>query len=207
MLSEVYDPAAGMFSVTGQMNAPRRVTTATLLNNGMVLVAGGYNDSGTVASAELYDPTTGAFTLTGSMNQPRSYHTSTLLPNGMVLIAGGHNPANGLVVPLAGAELYDPTTGTFTQTQSMNFARYDYTAALLSNGNVLMAGGFGTTGVLSSAELFQPSTGTFTLTGSLNAPRSNQHTAILKNGMVLVVGGGDQNEKPLATAELYEPAQ
>jgi hypothetical protein len=89
----------------------------------------------------------------------------------------------------------------------MNFARYDYTAALLSNGKVLMAGGFGTNGVLSSAELSQPSTGTFTLTGSLNAPRSNQQTAILKNEIVLVVGGGDQNENPIATAEQYEPGQ
>ena len=67
-------------------------------------------------------------------------HTATLLPNGMVLVAGVRN---GSIAVLASAELYDPASGTWTPTGSLNTARTDHTATLLPNGMVLVAGGFG----------------------------------------------------------------
>ena len=63
--------------------------TATLLPNGKVLVAGGYNGFGSLSSAELYDPATGSWSPTGSLGTARDSHTATLLPNGKVLVAGG----------------------------------------------------------------------------------------------------------------------
>ena len=69
------------------------------------------------------------------------YHTATLLPNGKVLVAGGVVTA---AILLASAELYDPATGTWTATGSLNTARYYHTATLLPNGKVLVAGGDGT---------------------------------------------------------------
>jgi hypothetical protein len=56
----------------------------------------------------------GAFTATGNMITPRFRHTSTLLPNGEVLIAGGFTACYPGCIPARGAEIYDPTTGTFT---------------------------------------------------------------------------------------------
>ena len=63
--------------------------TATLLPNGKVLVAGGYLEAASLASAELYDPATGTWSATGSLATGARNHTATLLPNGKVLVAGG----------------------------------------------------------------------------------------------------------------------
>ncbi len=170
------------FVLTGSMTNARDEHTATLLNNGKVLVAGGFNSS-SVASAELYDPATWSFTVTGSMTAARVGHTATLLNNGMVLIAGGDNAA-GIIV--ASAELYNPATGSFTATGSMTSPRYIHTATLLNNGKVLIAGGFRAGGDLASAELYDPVTGTFTATGSMTGARDEYTATLLNNGNVLV---------------------
>ncbi len=196
-LSNSDEPASGTWTVTGSLNTARYSHTATLLPNGMVLVAGGFGSSlvDVSASAELYDPTGGTWTPTGSLNTARVLHTATLLPNGMVLVAGGLDSS---LDASASAELYDPASGTWTVTSSLNTARYYHTATLLPNGMVLVAGG---QGALAIAELYDPASGTWTTTGSLNTGRE-QHTAtLLPNGMVLVAGGSNSR-----SAELYDPA-
>jgi len=194
----------GMFVPTGGMSSARSNHTATLLSNGKVLIAGGYNccTATTLASAELYDPAAGTFTPTGSMNIGRNNHTATLLNNGKVLVAGGSDN-NGLIQ--AGAELYDPATGTFTATGSMSTVRSNHTATLLNNGKVLVAGGITLAGTLASTELYDPATGTFTATGSMSTFRSNHTATLLNNGKVLIAGGENCcNFGVLTSEELYD---
>jgi len=168
--TRAYDPSNGTFAATGDMTQYHLLGTATLLMNGKVLMAGGEADGGAASFAELYDPGTGTFAPTGNMITARNYHTATLLQDGTVLMAGGHN---GGPVPGAGfdntssAELYDPETGTFQSTGSMATGRDNHAATLLSNGEVLIVGGyeyypFGAgprpqDGRLPSAELYVPS--------------------------------------------------
>jgi hypothetical protein len=142
----------GTFTATGNMTAERSWHTATLLADGRVLIAGGFDASSTLASAELYDPLIGTFKTTGKMTMPRSEHSATLLPNGKVLIAGGMVYGGNHANPLRSAELYDPETGTFSVTGDMTAGHAYNHATLLRNGQVLIAGG--TSEV--TAEIYDP---------------------------------------------------
>src|SRR5208282_5045903 len=96
---------------TSSMSTGRQAHTATLLTNGQVVVAGGYNNGSYLANAELYDPARGSWTTINPMNCARCLHTATLLPNGKVLAAAGQGYAASF---LASAEIYDPPSGTWT---------------------------------------------------------------------------------------------
>src|SRR5437016_5210938 len=137
------------------MTMARADHTATLLPSGQVLVAGGWNSSNFLASAELYNPATGRFSATGAMATNRVYHTATLLPSGQVLVAGGATSSD--TFSTASAELYDPATGLFRATGAMATDRVYHTATLLPSRQVLVAGGDGAGGnSLASAELYTP---------------------------------------------------
>ena len=183
------------------MSSPRYWHTATLLPNGKVLVTGGNQPA--LFSAEIYDPGTGSWTNTGSMSSPRVLHTATLLSNGKVLVTGGFSSSPNGIITLSSAELYDPDTGAWTSIGSLSSARYRHTASLLSNGKVLVAGGWGVGGIspLSSAELYDPHVGIWATTGSMNNTRGNSTATLLTNGKVLVVGGYNA----IFSVELYDP--
>jgi IPT/TIG domain/Galactose oxidase, central domain len=194
----LYDPTNGTFSATAGLGIARYCHTATLLPNGKVLIAGGFNGS-YLSSSELYDPAIGTFSATtGSLGTARFQHTATLLPNGKVLIAGGFNGSYP-----SSAELYDPASGTFSGTGSLATQRTAHTATLLPSGKVLIAGGYGMS-YLPSIELYDPASGTFSVTGSLVASVRDGHTAtLLPNGKVLIAGGKFGGY--LTSAELYDP--
>jgi hypothetical protein len=184
------------FCGTGSLSVARDFLTATLLQNGQVLVAGG-RITGTTASnaADLYDPTTGVSTGITGLNLGRYLHTATLLNDGTVLIVGGEINATYL----SSAEIYSPGNQTFTTlANGLNTARAGHTATLLADGTVLIAGG--TNGdPLPSAEIYNPANQTFTNVGLLNTARFEHAAALLPNGKVLIVSGLN------ATAELYDP--
>jgi 6-phosphogluconolactonase (cycloisomerase 2 family) len=203
--AELYDPNTGTFAVTGNMQRFRLAHTATLLPNGMVLITGGVGIFGTEATAEIYDPTTGIFTLlANSMTTFRAYHTATLLPNGKVLLAGGDQDVSIAFEALNTAELFDPATNTFTSTGPMTTPRFLHTATLLSNGQVLVAGGDGNTILVNnSAELYDGAN-SFASTGSMSVARDRHTATLLSNGNVLVTGGSN-GIIFLMSAETYIP--
>lgn len=193
---------AGVFVKVGSLATGRSEHTATLLQNGQVLVAGGTATGlNALSSAELYTPASGAWKATSPLNIGRWAHTATLLPNGKVLVAGG--TSNGAT--FASAELYDPASGIWTPTAPMNTARGDHTATLLLSGKVLVAGGGNSTGIVSTAELYDPASGVWTTTGSLSTGRAVHTATLLPNGQVLVAGGADYNGNAYSSVELYDP--
>ena len=199
--AELYDPASGTWSVTGSLTNPRGAFTATLLPNGKVIVAGGYN-GGSLASAALYDPASGTWAATGSLPIKRRSHTATLLPDGTVLVAGG-TEAEFAPGVLTSSALYDPASGTWTTTGNLNTRRFAHTATLLPNGKVLVMGGNDGTNITASAELYDPVNQTWTATGSMGLARVGNTATLLPEGKVLVAGG-DNFGSLLASAELYD---
>jgi hypothetical protein len=192
---------SGGFNSTGSMKVARINHTATLLSNGEVLVAGGNNHTdGYLSSAEVYNPSTGKWTLMGSMTVPRDGHDAVLLQNGQVLVAGGIDASTIGCTTLATAELYNPSTGTWTGTGSMSVGRYSFTLTLLSNGEVLAAGGTNCgNGGLLSAELYNPATGTWTATDTMTSGNQSTGAVLLQNARVFVVGNDNLYNPSLGT--------
>ncbi len=209
--AELYSPGLGTFAYTGNL-ATARSAPAILLGNGKVLVAGGYScdangNCASLSSAETYDPNSSTFTSAGNMIIDRYGHTMTLLANGKVLIAGGEICSSSTsCAALNTAELYDPVAGTFTATGSLNAARFNASAAVLSSGQVLIAGGFNGSTYPAAAELYDPVAGTFSVTGSLNTPRAYATATWLGTAdMVLIAGGSTCSLPgcPVASTEYY----
>jgi hypothetical protein len=216
-------PAGGSWELTDPLSVPRYDHTLTLLANGKVLAAAGRTLNVTPGvifdTAELYDPIAEEWVPTGSLNDARFMHTATLLADGRVLVAGGFgNPyPNPNPAVLDTAEIYDPATGTWTRTGSMNVRRGIHQAALLADGRVLVAGGrtcnapppatCNNTFRTATAELWDPATDTWTLTGSMSGERFNTEAAVLLDGRVLVPAGFTATTPSGSnTADIYDPA-
>jgi len=216
--AELYDPATGTWTLTGSMGTTRSWHTATLLQDGKVLVAGGYNTDN-IKTAELYDPVTGAWTPTGDLNIARYGHTATLLQDGTVLVVGGSNDGD-LASTLNGAESYHPAIGTWSAVQSLPAPVILHTATLLKSGKVLIAGGYmprfpdgyAAPVSLNAAQLYDPATGTWGLTEPLKVGRDSHTATLLRDGTVVVAGGvAWQGQYPeiqhqsLGSTETYDP--
>lgn len=195
----VTSPAQPAFS-----DAPRSraAHTATLLNDGRVLIVGGCATDGcTTASeapvTEYYVPGRG-FTPGPDMVQARQGHSATLLADGRVLIVGGW--ASEGTPALHSAEVYEPESGQFRSVGSLSVGRGGHTSAALLDGRVLIAGGDTDT-----AELFDPERDEFVAAASMPEPRFAAPAITLSDGRVLVVGGRDSYGRAVASALLYDP--
>jgi hypothetical protein len=206
--AEEYDPITGVSTaLTKLMSQPRVGCTATSLDDGTILIAGGLDASGNPQNtAEIFDPVAGTFTPTlGNMLSPRAFHTATYIQTGTigeVLIAGGlannASTSGQQGLTLNTAELYNPTSKTFSLVAStMSDFRAFHTATLLNDGTVLIAGGdsdqfpgaaFGAT---ATTDIFNPVAQTFTpTTGPLIEPLLLQGATLLQDGSgkVLITG-------------------
>jgi hypothetical protein len=196
---QLYDPRTGKFQVTSTVQGCAYGDTATLLQDGRVLIVGGRE-----GQASLYDPKTGLLSSIGPMAPVRYGHTATLLKDDRVLLVGGTPDSGGC---LSSAELFDPRTDKFSPTGSLlpsgALGPTDSPipfcgdgTALLEDGRVFVAG-------WDSAQLYDPKTGEFSAAGSMTTARSGCSVTLLKDGRVLLAGGAGSGI--LASAEIYTP--
>lgn len=214
-VSEVYYPWTQSFDFTRtaggavtQTNVQRVSHTATLLDDGRVLLVGGIDVQGNpLASAEVFNPATGQFTLVGSLSQARGTHTATKLPNGNVLIAGGTTAAFQFPGLFGGAsrstEIFNPTTNTFSAGPNMLQRRMFHSAvAVRTGGRDYVAMFSGINGLFlvfptytATAEVYDVTGNTFSSSiggssiGNMAQARVAMGTTVLPNGNVLLAGG------------------
>jgi WD40 repeat protein len=196
--AEVYNPATGHFVHVRSLKVDMQHATATLLQDGQVLIAGGdqadKKHPNVLAAAELFNPVKGTFVTTGSMIQGRSHFAAVLLQNGKVLAIGGVNPA-GYAGLLSTAELYDPYTGRWSATGAMAIGRSDFTATLMADGRVLVAGGGD-----NSTEIYDPTSATFQMGPYMMEDRVSQTATMLQDTRILMAGGNGDT-----ASEMYQP--
>jgi galactose oxidase-like protein/Kelch motif protein len=212
--SELWDPATGRWSATGDLMRTRFEAQATTLTDGRVLIVGGYGDADRVvrrSTAEIYDPLTGRWSAAGLLGTYRSSFVLTPLRGGGALVAGGSQYIDvpdsfPEVGPVASAERFDPTTGRWRETGPMRTAASGRAGAALVDGRVLVAGG-DTTPVYvdieppdpegpsftDASEIYDPTMDTWAPTIALPRPRAGAEAVTMPDGSIVLVGG---NRRP-----------
>ncbi len=184
---------AGEWDLTGSLNQGRSEFCSVILDDGRVLVAGGYN-SGALYSCEIYNPITSQWATTDSMNYARANFSLTKLSNGKILATAGNG---GSIY----SEVFNHETETWNEIAILNFPRHYHSAVLLQNGNVLVVGGDNANDY-KSAEIYDPNTNEWTLTGFCIYPKLWHTLELLPDGRVMAIGGGNSSYEH---CEIYNP--
>lgn len=197
--TEIYDPNTSQFVMGPSMTMPRGGHTATLLNDGTVLVIGGEGNGHGLTTAEIFYPNENVWrSVLAPMRTGRSEHSATLLNDGRVLLAGGFDGN----VATNRAEIFDPASMLFEEAGSLGAARAEHEAQLLSDGRVVLLGGRSAQalvadteameipGALATAEIFDPATKLFTQSPhKMSAARTIFTATMTKENQFLIVGG------------------
>ncbi|MBI3449343.1 MAG: hypothetical protein HY049_10565 [Acidobacteria bacterium] len=195
----------------GHLVSPRAGHTATTLLDGRVLVCGGTDvadpsDDG----CEIYDPALNAWIPVNPMPDApdRKEATAVRLSDGRVLIAGGYEDLGsaGFAVR-SSAVIFDPPTGLWSSTGSLNNGRMSHAAVALPTGKVVIIGGqTEVAGASDTLEIYDPNTSLWTpVAAVMSTPRRNHTATLLTDGTILVVGGEDASGAPLVTTETFDP--
>ncbi|MCR4294754.1 MAG: hypothetical protein NUW21_04420, partial [Elusimicrobia bacterium] len=200
----IYNPATSAWTgPTPNLTVARYNHTATLLNDGKVLICGGQDSGGNALtglnSCEIYTPTScaeGTIAPGPNLLQARYNHTALLLKDGKVWFAGGRNPA---IAPTGGylvtTERYDPGSNSFQSASPMIEARANHTATLMGDGKALVVGGYNqrdvlaNKGITESAELYDPVSNSVSPAAAMSARRQSHAAVLSASGEVTVFGG------------------
>ena len=209
-------PAAEESASLGSMLQSRVSHSATLMQDGRVLVVGGMDEGfNPLRTAEVFETATNRWTAAGEMRQARTEHSATLLKDGRVMVTGGMNENIQLI---GTTEVFDPKTGQWSEVESMRTVRRGHFTLPLPDGKVAVVGGVGQTlgglgilaniaavGALLSTEIYDPDSDTWSWGSDMFEGHSGGLAVVLKDGRVLIAGGYNQAEG-LASSEVFDPS-
>jgi len=195
---EIFNPASHSWRYTDSLETLKYFwNTATLLNDGRILVVGGYYfDQSTLQNihfkkCEIFDPISETWSFADSLADGRSGHTATLLNDGKVIVAGGQN-----IGDLSSCEIYDPVANQWSSAGNLLHARSFHSAVLLSDGKVLVSGGVTPDSTLGTrnCEIYDPITNSWSEAGEMIMPRADHKSLLLLDSTVLITGGSFEPE-------------
>ncbi|MGA1794151.1 MAG: Kelch repeat-containing protein [Thermoplasmatota archaeon] len=210
LISSGYAGAAeeGTFGVVvrvGDMVVPRYNHTATLLDDGMVLVTGGTVDGySSIRECEIYDPVM-QWSMIGPMSQERMRHDAAMIPGtDDVIVTGGYvggghpslfmhyrGPGN---LSLASSEIYDTAASRWSSGPDLNTGRFWHRSAITDRGELIVIGGLNvSSGGLSSCEVYR--NGGWEEFSPLPVPLARFSVVKLDDGSILVAGGHNGTSK------------
>ncbi len=200
----LYEPATNTWAAAASAGTRTR-HSATLLVDGRVMLSGGRMSAGAlVASTAFFNPADGNVTLGANLSPAREWHTATLLPGGQVLAVGGQGSAAVLTSP----QVFTAAAEASAVPAAPRPASGDFTASVLADGSVLVAGGaiYGAGGGNATPMRYRPATDDWVVAGASVEPyRRHQTQTLLTDGRVLMAGGAG-NSAAHASAEIFDPA-
>jgi eukaryotic-like serine/threonine-protein kinase len=211
--AEIFDRRAGTWSSAASMSTPRALASATRLQDGRVLVAGGDAswqgadaqgaNQTVLTSAEIYDPSSNTWQPAGDLSAPRAAQTAALLPNGHVLVTGGWS--DGKEFGTTSVDEYTPGVG-WSSGNSMPTPHAQGRLLTLTDGRLLAVGGVDAAGnATAETDLYDPNSGSWQRSGSLQEPLYWPAVTVLNDGRVLVAGGSKNDGSGSRQLEIYSP--
>ncbi|MEK2687856.1 Kelch repeat-containing protein [Bdellovibrio sp. GT3] len=207
----IYNPASNSWSAGPSIAVPRAGHSSHLLPNGKVIIIGGAAHPTTSApteKTEIFDPATDQWTYGPDMPTAVSEFPSVTLSDNTILILGGLTTA--AVTSITTVQAYDPSTNSFSTKAPMALGRYQAAAAVLPSGNVLLTGGWASTGSMTATtEIYNVSANTWSAGPSLSGNRRAHGAIGLPSGKILVTSGVSNLTVPSIAAkasEIYDPA-
>ena len=202
---EIFDPRTNNWQRAAPHVDIEGSHTATVLDDGRVLVAGGNADP------SVYDPTNDTWQPAGKLINDRWESMAVRLLDGQVLLAGGRLLAEERII--RNVEIYDPTSNTWQEAPPTNQPHYRGTMTLLPDGRVLVAGGSryldnawnDRTAILNSVEIYDPASDRWDSVTSLGQARAEHTATLLPNGRVLITGGVGPGNVILDSIETITP--
>ena len=215
---DVFDPSLNSWTPLPKPPKHRSGPDLVLLNDGRVLVLGGFDTSSYsqqdglapfVGTTEIFNPETGEWQQAATMERPLFRQAAVLLSDGRVLVVGGAFLSDGK--ESARSEIYDPATDTWTPTEDMSIQRGRPNAITLADGRVLVTGHNrldfrATTG---KVDIYDPGAGTWTAADELSQPSDGHSLTLLPDGRVLAAGGENpvvRSSSYYSTTEIYDPS-
>ncbi|MEZ5172417.1 MAG: kelch repeat-containing protein [Bacteroidia bacterium] len=184
------------------MSTTRAGHVAAALNDGRLLVAGGWDYNSNLVSSEIYDPMSDSWTSAGDMSSEHYTAQAVTLNDGKVLVISGFTGSFNTET----CEIYDPVADDWTSGGFLTYGRSTFTATKLNDGRVLVVGGYNGTENLRYCEIYDPAMNSWSLTDSLTTGRSYHTASLLADGRVIIAGGFNPNAGfQLSSTEIFDP--